>query len=196
MDRATLESPASRNFKLIVMRILIAGYLMACSVGIAPGPSLVPLLSRLIPQNYALALGTAMVFLPAYTMMAGIWLRGSIHILAMMLALNTILELFVFQAVPKPGVLMQEIVTICAMLQCLMLLKGRHFRHSSIVKKHAKVRRLAPGPRTEPPVTVYEPEAPVQRPAQPPVVINMPPPRRKTSPATMDDDDIVNIFAT
>lgn len=195
MDRTPLESPASRNFKLIVMRTLIAGYLMACSVGIAPGPSMVPLLSRLMPEPYALAMGTAMVFLPAYTMMAGIWLRGSIHILAMMVALNIILELFVFQAVPKPGVLMQEIVTLCAMLQCLMLMKGRHFRHSSIVKKRNRVRRLAPEQRVEPPMPSFEDDAPAMTPT--PVVINMPP-RRPQQPAleVQEDDEVINIFAT
>lgn len=192
MDRAPLESPASRNFKLIVMRSLIAAYLMACSIGIAPGPSLVPLLSRLMPEPYALAMGTAMIFLPAYTMMAGIWLRGSIHILAMMLALNTILELFVFRAVPKPGILMQEVVTICAMLQCLMLMKGRHFRHSSIVKKRSKVRRLEPAQRAEPKMPRFEPEAPASN----PVVIEMPRAKRKPLPDASPDEEIINIFAT
>lgn len=193
MDRAAQESPASRSFKLIVMRILIAGYLMACSVGIAPGPNMVPLLSRLIPEPYALAMGTAMVFLPAYTMMAGIWLRGSIHILAMMIALNTILELFVFNAVPKPGVLLQEVVTVCAMLQCLMLLKGRHFRHSSIVKRHNRVRRLDPGQRTEPKLPTLDPK-PEQVSA--PVLVDLSAHTRKAPTPAYSDDEIVNIFAT
>ena len=190
MVRAPLESPVSRNFKLIVMRILIAAYLMACSVGIAPGPSLVPLLSRLLPDPYAMAMGTALMFLPAYTMMAGIWLRGSIHLLAMMLALNTILELFVFRSVPKPGVLMQEIVTICALLQCLMLLKGRHFRHSSIVKKKVTVRRLDPGNAANVDVPDFEPEPPIRKPVAPALRLAGP-----TSRNDMDDD-VINIFAT
>ncbi len=136
--------------------------------------------------------GTAMIFLPAYTMMAGIWLRGSIHVLAMMLALNTILELFVFRAVPKPGILMQEVVTICAMLQCLMLMKGRHFRHSSIVKKRTKVRRLEPKQHAEPKMPNLEPEAPVSN----PVVIEMPGAKRKPQSDATSDDEIDNIFAT
>ena len=193
MDRAPLESPASRNFKLIVMRTLIAAYIMASSVGIAPGPNLVPLLSRLIDEPYAQAVGTAMLFLPAYTMMAGIWLRTSIHILAMMVALNTVLELFVFHAVPKPGTILQEIVTLCAMLQCLMLLKGRHFRHSSIVKKRNRVRRLDPGPRVEPPMPTFEPQPPVPAPA----AVEMPASnRRKALPKPSDEDDVLNIFAS
>lgn len=191
MVRAPLESPVARNFKLIVMRILIAAYLMACSVGIAPGPSLVPLLSRLLPEPYAMALGTALMFLPAYTMMAGIWLRGSIHVLAMMLALNTILELFVFRSVPKPGVLMQEIVTLCALLQCLMLLKGRHFRHSSIVKKKVTVRRLDPGPAANVDMPDFVPEPPVNKPVAP--ALRLPSPKKVRSDL---DDDVINIFAT
>ncbi len=202
MERTAPESPASRNFKLLVMRLLIAAYLMACSVGIAPGPNLVPTLSRLIPETYALALGTAMMFLPAYTMMAGIWLRGSIHILAMMIALNTILELFVFNAVPKPGVLLQEIVTLCAMLQCLMLLKGRHFRHESIVKKKVPVRRLDPSVSapsntaslSTKPVKIDTSFLPEPRLRTPGVAFGHS--ARQQNRAPEKDADVVNIFAT
>lgn len=191
MSRPPKESLASRNFKLIIMRCLIAVYLMACSVEIAPGPSLVPTLSRLFPAHTALMLGTVMMFLPAYTMMAGVWLRGSIHILTMLVTLSMILEMFVFKIVPKPGVLMQEILTLCALLQCLMLLKGRDLRHSKLIKKRVIVRRLATDHRKEPVLTPLSVEGPIAAVDMPPV----PAPGKKPPRHAEAGDDIVNIFA-
>lgn len=195
MNRAKLESPASRNLKLIVMRILIAMYLMACAAGIAPGPSLVPTLSRLMPEPHAMAIGTALVFLPAYAMAAGIWLRASIHYLAIVLVLGTILEQFVFGADMRPGVLLQDIVTLCAMLQCLMLLKGRHFRHSSLVKKRTSIRKLEPTKRAEPAMPEFRPDAPSVIPM---TVLNQPEtgPEPRVKTYEFDEDEVVNIFAT
>lgn len=179
------DTPSTRSFKLVLMRILIASYLMAVSVGIAPGPDLVPTLKHFMPETQATIIGAAALFLPAYTMMAGICLRASIHVIAMMVVLATALDTLVFNDTPKLGTLWQEAVTLCALLQCLMLMKGRHFRHSSLVKRKVAVRRLDPQTR----LRAVLPVTPLQdTPALVPVPVHT---KRNDIP---DDEDVVNIF--
>ncbi|WP_139216129.1 hypothetical protein [Shimia haliotis] len=138
-------------------------------------------------------MSTAKIFLTAKTMMTGIWLRGCIHILAMIVALNIILELFCVSGRTKTPCVHAGNRDPLPMQQCLMLMNGRHFRHSSIVKKHIRVHRLASEQRVEPSLPRFEDDIP----AATPVVINMPPLRApKPTFEVQQDDVVINVFAT
>ncbi len=99
------------------MRILVASYLMAASVGIAPGPDLVPILEQFMPRTSATVLGTAVLFLLAYAMMAGMWLRITILLLAIILVGTSYMENFILAATPDLGTMWQEVVVLCALMQ-------------------------------------------------------------------------------
>lgn len=136
------RSKSSRHIKDTLMRILIASYLMGASAGIAPGPNLVPVFEQFMSPEMATIVGTAVLFLLAYSMMAGIWLRMTILLLAIILVGSSFMDHFIFAAEPDVGQIWRDVVILCALLQSLTLLTGWQLRKSAIVRKKVRVRRL------------------------------------------------------
>ena len=182
---------ASFHFKDRLMRVLIASYLMAASVGIAPGPDLVPIFRQFMPDTWATMAGTAVLFLLAYAMMAGIWLRITILALAIVHVGSSFMDNFIFAVSPDVGVMWQDIVVLCALMQSLIHLTNRELRASTILRRHTPVRRLEAGD----PIVRLRPGALPPRVQAPPLTTP-----RKATPAPpsrkpAEDDEIVNIFA-
>lgn len=178
-----------------LMRILVASYLMAASVGIAPGPDLVPIFEQFMPRSAATVLGTAVLFLLAYAMMAGMWLRITILMLAIILVGSSYMENFIFAEAPDVGEMWQDVVVLCALMQSLIHLTNRQLRRSSIVRRRKPVRRLEAG--GDPLGRLRHDELPA-RVQTPPLRANDIPkaPPAPAAPTTRQgDDDIANIFA-
>ncbi len=192
--RAQANKP-SFQIKDRLMRVLVASYLMAASVGIAPGPDLVPIFAQFMPLTWATMAGTAMLFLLAYAMMAGIWLRITILALAIIHVGSSFMENFIFAQSPDLGTMWQDVVVLCALMQSLIHLTNRELRASSIVRRKKHVRRLEAGD----PLGRLRPDGLPERVQTPPLTTPpKPKPEKAKTPApqkTAQDDDIVNIFA-
>ncbi|MCW9042789.1 MAG: hypothetical protein OQK05_05540 [Pseudopelagicola sp.] len=171
------------------MRILVASYLMAASVGIAPGPDLVPILEQFMPRTSATVLGTAVLFLLAYAMMAGMWLRITILLLAIILVGTSYMENFILAATPDLGTMWQEVVVLCALMQNLIHLTNRQLRKSAIVRRKKPVRRIEAG---DPLVRLRPDDLPQQVQGLP---LSTPPKQKPVKADKRHDDEIANIFA-
>ncbi len=192
MQSRTHATKASFYIKDSVIRVLIASYLMAASVGIAPGPDLVPLFAPFMSDSGATALSTLVLFLLAYAMMAGIWLRITILLLAVTVVGESFMENFIIAEAPDLGAIWQDVVVLCALLQSLIHLTNRQLRKSAIVRRSKPVRRIEAG---DPSVRLRRDELPEQVQARPLSTPPKPRPIKKRMTRDEEADEIVNIFA-
>ncbi len=75
-----------------LVRVVIASYFIAISLGLIPGTTALPLTEPFLPQPYADAASKAIVFASAYLVLLGVWLRLSALILATVLFWSSYLE--------------------------------------------------------------------------------------------------------
>jgi uncharacterized membrane protein YphA (DoxX/SURF4 family) len=68
-----------------LVRVLIASYFLAIGVGLIPGTNASPLTSLVLPEHLAVPAGKAVVFVCAYLVLVGIWLRVTALLLATVL---------------------------------------------------------------------------------------------------------------
>ncbi|MBR9844211.1 MAG: hypothetical protein GYB25_13705 [Rhodobacteraceae bacterium] len=193
MQARAQVNKSSFHIKDSVIRVLIASYLMAASVGIAPGPDLIPLFTPFMSVTVATAFSTLVLFLLAYAMMAGIWLRITILLLAVILVGESFMENFILAESPDLGTIWQDVVVLCALIQSLIHLTNRQLRKSAIVRRSKPVRRLEAG---DPLVRLRSDDLP-ERMHTPPVTTTPKPKPVETiqSQKPVEDDDIANIFA-
>lgn len=193
MQARAHANKASFHIKDSVIRVLIASYLMAASVGIAPGPDLVPLLGPFMSDTAATALSTLVLFMLAYAMMAGIWLRITILLLAVILVGESFMENFILAEAPDLGTIWQDVVVLCALLQSLIHLTNRQLRKSAIVRRNKPVRRIE---ASDPFVRLRADDMP-ERIQTPPIPTPSRPKSAEATPskASTGDEDIANIFA-
>lgn len=181
------SSRTSFYIKENLIRILIASYLMAVSVGIAPGPDLVAVFAQLMPETAAMTLGTAVMFMLAYAMMAGLWLRTTLLVLATMIVGTSFMENFILAETPDLGQIWQDIVVLCALLQNLIHLSNRQLRKTAILRRHKPVRRIEAG---NPDPLLRLRTDPLPEKALVPAMVPA-----NSGKQRKDDGDIANIFA-
>jgi uncharacterized membrane protein YphA (DoxX/SURF4 family) len=75
-----------------LVRIVIASYFVAVSLGFIPGTAALPLTEPFLPEPYAEAASTAIVFATAYLVLIGAWLRFSALLLATVLFWSSYIE--------------------------------------------------------------------------------------------------------
>lgn len=68
-----------------LVRIVIASYFLAVSLGFIPGTSALPLTEPFLPEPYADAASKAIIFATAYLVLIGLWLRFAALLLATVL---------------------------------------------------------------------------------------------------------------
>lgn len=68
-----------------LVRIVIASYFLAVSLGLIPGTVAWPLAAPFLPEPYADLAGKAVIFTTAYLVLVGVWLRVSALLLATVL---------------------------------------------------------------------------------------------------------------
>jgi uncharacterized membrane protein YphA (DoxX/SURF4 family) len=75
-----------------LVRIVIASYFVAVSLGFIPGTAALPLTEPFLPEPYAEAASTAIIFATAYLVLIGAWLRFSALLLATVLFWSSYIE--------------------------------------------------------------------------------------------------------
>lgn len=75
-----------------LVRIVIASYFLAVSLGLIPGTVAWPLTAPFLPEPYADVAGKALIFTTAYLVLVGAWLRVSALLLATILFWSSYIE--------------------------------------------------------------------------------------------------------
>jgi uncharacterized membrane protein YphA (DoxX/SURF4 family) len=75
-----------------LVRIVIASYFLAISLGLIPGTAALPLTEPFLPEPYADAASKAIIFATAYLVLVGVWLRFSALLLATVLFWSSYIE--------------------------------------------------------------------------------------------------------
>ncbi len=75
-----------------LVRIVIASYFLAISLGLIPGTTALALTEPFLPEPYADAASKAVIFATAYLVLLGVWLRLSALLLATLLFWSSYLE--------------------------------------------------------------------------------------------------------
>lgn len=75
-----------------LVRIVIASYFLAVSLGLIPGTAALPLTEPFLPAPYAGIASTAIIFATAYLVLLGVWLRLAALMLATVLFWSSYLE--------------------------------------------------------------------------------------------------------
>lgn len=83
-EHGTINSQLNQSGQNLV-RIVIASYFLAVSLGFIPGTVAWPLTAPFLPEPYADLAGKAVIFTTAYLVLVGAWLRVSALLLATVL---------------------------------------------------------------------------------------------------------------
>ena len=83
-EHGTIHSQLNQSGQNLV-RIVIASYFLAVSLGLIPGTVAWPLTAPFLPEPYADLAGKAVIFTTAYLVLVGAWLRVSALLLATVL---------------------------------------------------------------------------------------------------------------
>jgi len=75
-----------------LVRIVIASYFLAVSLGLIPGTVAWPLTAPFLPEPYAAVAGKMVIFMTAYLVLVGAWLRVSALLLATVLFWSSYIE--------------------------------------------------------------------------------------------------------
>src|SRR5690606_1081164 len=75
-----------------LVRIVIASYFLAVAVGLIPGTDASPLTAAVLPEPYAAAVGQTVIFITAYLVLVGVWLRMAALLLATVLFCSSDIE--------------------------------------------------------------------------------------------------------
>lgn len=75
-----------------LVRIVIASYFVAVSLGLIPGTAAWPLTATFLPEPYADLAGKVVIFTTAYLVLVGAWLRVSALLLATVLFWSSYIE--------------------------------------------------------------------------------------------------------
>ncbi|MEI2804910.1 hypothetical protein [Albidovulum sp.] len=149
-----------------LVRIVIASYFLAVSVGLIPGTVASPLTGTVLPEPWAGIAGKAVVFATAYLVLVGAWLRVSALLLA------TVLFWSSYIANAGGGNLeafWRDLALIGALILTYTQTLPRAAARRSALRWTPRVRRVTPAQTIVPRrvVCVVQPSRTAQRPAMP-----------------------------
>ncbi|MDV7142445.1 hypothetical protein R3X27_07090 [Tropicimonas sp. TH_r6] len=84
MTVRTGSHPPLGHHAQTLLRCLVASYFLAGAIGLFPGIDLLPLTERTLPASFAGPISATSIFLLAYMIMVGIWLRGAALLLGIL----------------------------------------------------------------------------------------------------------------
>jgi uncharacterized membrane protein YphA (DoxX/SURF4 family) len=159
-----------------LVRIVIASYFLAVSLGLIPGTVAWPLTAPFLPEPYALITGKMVIFLTAYLVLVGAWLRFSALLLATILFWSSFLGNTGYEALEG---FWRDLALIGALILTYTQTLPRAARRRAALQWKKSARKLSP----------QQPVAPRRVPSQ----------RKRscqeTANAPKPVDEIINIFS-
>lgn len=151
-----------------LVRVLIASYFLAVPLGLIAGTGAGPLAAALLPAPYAEPAGRVIVFVTAYLVLAGIWLRAA----ALLLATLVFWSSYIGNAQSGDfAAFWRDLALIGGLILTYTQTLPRAGRRRAMLRWTPTARRVAPAPPVTPRrvVTLVRPSRSSARPALPAV---------------------------
>jgi uncharacterized membrane protein YphA (DoxX/SURF4 family) len=143
---ATYSTPDNLNQSgQNLVRILIASYFVAVSLGMISGTDGSTLAQQILPEPFATFIGKAVVFTLAYLVMMGIWLRPA----ALLLAITTFWSSYIANFGPQGplaiGDFWRDLALIGALFMTYAQSGPRASSRRAMFRWNPRVRQIVPG---------------------------------------------------
>jgi len=151
-----------------LVRIVIASYFLAVAVGLIPGTDASPLTAAVLPEPYAAAVGQTVIFITAYLVLVGVWLRMAALLLATVLFWSSYIE---NTGSGDLEAFWRDLALIGALILTYTQTLPRAAARRAALRWTPRARRLAPAQPVTPRrvVTMVRPKRTAERPAPAPV---------------------------
>ncbi len=127
-----------------LIRILISSYFIALALGLIEGTDGSVLMAVFLPPGLAETAGSLLIFTLAYLVLMGIWMRPAALLLGLVLFWSSYIINFGPQGPLEVGDFWRDLALVGALM---MTYNGspRTQRHSAILRRTPRVRRIKPG---------------------------------------------------
>ncbi len=166
---------ASKQTGQNLVRIVIASYFLAVAVGLIPGTDASPLTATFLPEPYAGAAGQTVIFVTAYLVLVGVWLRVAALLLATVLFWSSYIH---NTAAGDLEAFWRDLALIGALILTYTQTLPRAATRRAALRWTPRARRLTPVQAVAPRriVTVVRPTRTAERPVPAPAAVVEPAP--------------------
>ena len=128
-----------------LLRILVASYFIGISLNLAPGVDPARLFLPILPSEQAEQVGAAIVFALSWLILAGMWLRPAVLLLALIVFWSSFLENVLDTGSIAAGDFWRDLTLIGALMLTYLRLGPEAARMGGLLRFTPKVRRLGRG---------------------------------------------------
>lgn len=166
-----------------LVRVVIASYFLAVAIGLIPGTGASPLMAAVLPEPYAGAVGQTVIFITAYLVLVGVWLRVAALLLANVLFWSSYIG---NAGIGDLEAFWRDLALMGALILTYTQTLPRAATRRAALRWTPRARRLVPAPTVAPRrvVTVVRPARTAERPAK--TVQTQPATTFRTEPAAAD----------
>ncbi|WP_347310095.1 hypothetical protein [Defluviimonas sp. SAOS-178_SWC] len=162
-DQETRNAQLNQSGQNLV-RIVIASYFLAVSLGLIPGTVAWPLTAPFLPEPYADLAGKAVIFTTAYLVLVGAWLRVSALLLATVLFWSSYIQNISSNNLEG---FWRDLALIGALILTYTQTLPRANSRRSALHWRPRARKIAPAPVVAPRRVVNVPRQPRDESARP-----------------------------
>ncbi len=125
-----------------LIRILIASYFIAVSVGMISGTDATPLAATFLPPVQAQFVGSATIFILGYMVMTGIWLRPAALILGLIMFWSSYIANFGASSTAVIGDFWRDLTLVGALMLTYVKSAPRATQRRAMIRWTPRVRRI------------------------------------------------------
>ena len=143
---ATQMSQSGTN----LLRVVLSSYFIGVSLGLVHGANVTALAKVFMPDNYANFLTNTTVFVLAYLVLMGVWLRPAALLLAIALLSNS---LFLLLNSTSPDVMSdfwRDAALIAGLMMTYLQTTMRDVRRRAVLRRLPKARKISPTEKVMP----------------------------------------------
>ena len=133
-----------------LLRILVASYFIGVSIGLIDGTRATALITLFLPPGPADRFAAAMVFVLAYLVLTGLWLRPAALLLGLVIFWSSIITHVVQSTVINIGDFWRDLTLISALMLTYVQASPRIARRRSLWRRIPRARRLRPAEAVSP----------------------------------------------
>lgn len=163
-----------------LLRLILSSYFIGVSLGLVQGTDVTVLAAMVFDGNTAIFAGNTLVFILAYFVLMGMWLRPAALLLAAYVIGSSGHAAFILGGGGDLNAFWRDLALTAGLMMTYFQVSDRDLRHSALM-------RLDPKPRR---IKVTEPVTPRR------VVATGKPLTKRPQVMRPDSADVVNIFAT
>ncbi len=128
-----------------LIRILIASYFIGVSIGLINGTNAAPLLAFFMPPEPASLVGKSIIFVLAYFVMTGLWLRPAALLLGLVTFWSSYIANFSTPGTVAIGDFWRDLTLIGALMLTYVQSSPRAARRRKMIRLTPQARRVMPG---------------------------------------------------